>query len=199
MDTVAAAQFAFLPSEPEVVLRLREGTSTWSSWPFVEGDRGMRIVIGSHASCNWQIQAVGVHDQELEVVFTGRALLVRSLRPGCGTRLNGFALGSGWIPVEDGSGLDVGFASIEVGIRTEQGDDWEAARERAKQLFLGAEEAPMECGRHPEAVDAQAQTPGGSYLFDEVPRLRRATPLQLAYGLLLVAAYATWVMLLDRV
>ncbi len=103
--------------EQHVLLRLRAGASPWPSWNFGATDRGLQIVVGSDPHCDWQIASAGVAEQELEVFFTGRALLVRSLRPGRGARLNGVKLGEGWAAVPDGARLDLGLASIEVSIR----------------------------------------------------------------------------------
>lgn len=96
------------------LLRLRAGASPWPSWKFDESDRGLQISVGADPHCDWQISSAGVEEQELEIIFTGRALLVRSARPHEGARLDGQRLGEGWTALKDGARLDFGLAAIDV-------------------------------------------------------------------------------------
>lgn len=115
MNTVTVLRTpSVTPAVQHALLRLRAGASPWPSWKFDQSDRGLRITVGADPHCDWQISSAGVEEQELEIIFTGRALLVRSARPYEGARLDGQRLGDGWTALNDGARLNFGFAAIDV-------------------------------------------------------------------------------------
>jgi len=158
-------------------LRLRAGASPFPCWKFREHDQGLQILIGSDPSCDWRILSAGVREQELQVFFSGRTLLARSMRPGLGARVDGVRLDSGWFPLQNGARVEIGLACIEAKLplqkvdsdperraanfaqaplfaaptvvrdHTARVDDWERARQQAEQAAQAAGEADAEARR----------------------------------------------------
>ena len=58
------------------LLKLRRGAASGASWGFNSADIGAIISVGASSECDWQVAAPGV--PPLSLLFTGKALLVRS-------------------------------------------------------------------------------------------------------------------------
>jgi len=199
------------------VLRLRAGASPFPCWKFSEYDQGLQILIGSDPSCDWRILSAGVREQELQIFFSGRALLARSMRPRLGARVNGARLDAGWIPLQNGARLEIGLACIEVNLplrkveselegatstrdHAARVDDWERARQQGEQAAEAALEADAEARRWtPEGGSAQQRA-------NDTPRQLRVESLSpqpeliryAFYVVMLGLVYAAWVLVIDR-
>ncbi len=199
------------------VLSLRAGASPFPCWKFGELDRGLQIVIGSDPHCDWRILSAGVREQELQVFFSGRTLMVRSMRPSLGARVNGVRLDAGWVPLQNDARLEIGLACITVSTSSARGpptvsslaardhaarvDDWERERQQAEQAAAAAEaEAEWEAKRW--RPDARSKSPHPNDLASQQTESLSPPPelvYYFVYVMILGLAYAGWLLLLDHI
>lgn len=96
-----------------VSARLRQGSSTRSSWILEDAPGGTTITVGADAACDWQVRAAFVPPCAFSLRLLEGILMVRAAyEPG--VLLNGRPVGVAWTPVPSGARLDVGLARIEV-------------------------------------------------------------------------------------
>jgi hypothetical protein len=94
------------------LLKLRRGAASGSSWGFNSADVGAIISVGASSECDWQVGAPGV--RPLSLLFTGKALLVRSDDLAEEESLHSALLWPGWVPLEQGDLIELGASCIEV-------------------------------------------------------------------------------------